>query len=231
LLWANERLVEALGWCSRFFAELPGAYPAVRVDAVQMLLLYLLLACVAAWVFWKWRAMRIAAPLVLLSLLGSWGWRARQLHLQQAVTVYAERDRLSLAVVEGARMTVLADSQDTYLERKVDLHARSVGVSTVTWSAIPADKVLLAGDSRLPVVVVAPGRLPARVAAGAAAVVLHGDGRFDLDALRSWLTGKWPLVLAADIPARRRAFVRSWCVENGIPCHDVDRDGAFILTP
>ncbi len=226
LTWVNVQLVHALGWCSRFFADLPAAYPAVRVDAVQMLLLYVLLALAGAWIFWRWRPARWSMAAASLALLLTWGLAARARHHQRAITVYAERDRLSLAVLEGRRMTLYADTVDEYLERKVDLHARSVGAEVVQRSPVDSGIVHLALADGPAMTLVPAGRLGAPLGTGST-VLLHGDGRFDVDALN----GARLVVLAPDIPAKRRAFLRHWCVENGVACHDVDRQGAAILGP
>jgi hypothetical protein len=61
----------------------------------------------------------------------------------------------------------------------------------------------------------------------ATVVVLHGDGRYDLEGLKAVRR----VVLAPDMPHRRRSFLRRWCVENGVAYHDVDRAGAAILGP
>jgi competence protein ComEC len=226
LTWVNVQLVQGLAWTSGFFADLPAAYPAVRISMAQMLLLYLLVVSMAAWWVWRWRPARIITAAVVLPLLVLWALRAGERRAQHGITVYSDRGRLCLSVLEGRRMTVFTDSADVYLTRKVELHARSVGADVVQWDPIRTGvhHLALAGG---PVVrLVPPGRLSAPLDSSAVAV-LHGDGRFDVDALGA----VEQVVLAPDIPPKRRAFLRRWCVENGIACHDVDRQGAAILGP
>ncbi|MBL8002052.1 MAG: ComEC/Rec2 family competence protein [Flavobacteriales bacterium] len=226
LTWVNVQLVHLLGACSSFFAELPFAYPAVRVDGFQMVLLYLLLAFAGALFFWRWRPARAGALATVLLLLVTWGLAARQRNAQRAVVVYAERDRLSLAVVVGRRMQVIADTVDTYLERKVDLHARAVGADEVRWARTGEEAMQLSLPGIPAVQLVPPGRFTVPLDSTAVAV-LHGDGRYDLEGLKAVRR----VVLAPDMPHRRRNFLRRWCVENGVACHDVDRAGAAILGP
>lgn len=226
LTWVNVQLVGALAWTSRFFADLPAAYPAVRIDLVQMILLYLLLASLGAWWAWRWRPARITTAAVILPLLVLWALKAGERRSQQGIIVYADRGRLCLSVLEGGRLTVFTDSSDVHLERKVDLHARSVGAGLVRWSAVGTGLQHLAMAGGPAVQLVPAGRLSSPLDSTAVAV-LHGDGRFDLDALAAVER----VVLAPDIPPKRRAFLRRWCVENGIACHDVDRAGAAILGP
>lgn len=123
-------------------------------------------------------------------------------------------------------MQVIADTVDSYLERKVDLHARAVGADEVRWASTGEGLLHLAAIGVPAVQLVPPGRIAVPLD-DAAVVVLHGDGRFDLDALKD----VHQVVLAPDMPHRRRSFLRRWCVENGIACHDVDRQGAAILGP
>jgi len=231
IIWCNEQLVHFLGWCSRVFAELPGAYPALRVDAVQMVLLYLLLFTVASWIFWKWRPARLLSATLVLALLVTWGMNARDRNRHGSVTVYAERDRLSIALVQGRHMALIADSVDVYLQRKAELHARSLGAE-ITASA-PVDTVLqtLASTPFDLLALVPPGRLPEQVPPEVSCCVLHGDGRFDLEGVMARFPKLTRVVLAPDIPAKRRSYMRKWFVDKAVALHDVDRDGAFILTP
>ena len=231
IIWCNEQLVHFLGWCSRFFAELPWAYPAVRVDVLQMLLLYLLITLVAVWSFWRWRPARLLSVAVVLGLLISWGSMANERNRQRSITVYAERERLSLALVDGRHMTVVADSVDVYLQRKVELHARSVGAQN-TGSTLVASELQTLRTDGLPIIaLIPPGRSPELLAEDVTLCVLHGDGRFDLDSLLVRCPKLRQVVLAPDIPRKRLKYLRQWFVDRTIAVHDVDRDGAFILGP
>ncbi|MCC7501588.1 MAG: ComEC/Rec2 family competence protein [Flavobacteriales bacterium] len=231
IIWCNEQLVQFLGWCSRFFADLPWAYPAVRVDALQMVLLYLLIALVAVWSFWRWRPARFLSVAVVLVLFISWASTANQRNQQRSITVYAERERLSLAMVNGRRMTVVADSVDVYLQRKVELHARSVGAQ-ITASVPVVPELQTLRSQGLPIIaLVPPGRMPEPPQPDVALCVLHGNGRFDLDSLLARCPKLQQVVLAPDIPRKRLSYLRQWFVDKAIAVHDVDRDGAFILGP
>lgn len=231
IIWCNEQLVHFLGWCSRFFAELPWAYPAVRVDLFQMVLLYLLIALVAVWSFWRRRPARLLSVAVVLALFVSWGFMANERNGQHNITVYAERERLSLALVSGRHMTVVADSVDVYLQRKVELHARSVGAMITRSEAVAPGLQTLRSEGLPIIALVPPGRLPEPIDPDVALCVLHGDGRFDLDSLLVRCPKLRQVVLAPDIPQKRLSYLRQWFVDKAIAVHDVDRDGAFILGP
>lgn len=231
IIWCNEQLVHFLGWCSRFFAELPWAYPAVRVDLFQMVLLYLLIALLAVWSFLRWRPARLLSVAVVLALFVSWGFMANERNGQHTITVYAERERLSLALVSGRHMTVVADSVDVYLQRKTELHARSIGAG-ITRSEAVAPGLQTLRSKGLPIIaLVPPGRLPVPIDPDVALCVLHGDGRFDLDSLLVRCPKLRQVVLAPDIPRKRLSYLRQWFVDKAIAVHDVERDGAFILGP
>jgi len=231
VIWCNEQLVHLLGWCSRVFAEMPGAYPAIRIDAVQMVLLYTLLGLVAGFAFWRWRPARSLSAVVVLILLVSWGLTARARNHQHSLTVYAERDRLSLAVVNGRSMTVLVDTVDVFLQRKVEAHARSVGAE-ITASEVLSDSLqFLEGAPGTLIALVPPGRAPEETKLRTKLCVLHGEGRFDLEGLMALWPELTQVVLSPDIPRKRRAFLHRWFVDKAVAVHDVDRDGAFILTP
>jgi hypothetical protein len=71
-------LLRFTGWATDLFAWLPGAYPAFRIGAFDMLLLYVLVMAMGAWWIWRWRSMRWVLSATLLLLLGSWGLRAKE---------------------------------------------------------------------------------------------------------------------------------------------------------
>jgi hypothetical protein len=61
------------------------------------------------------------------------------------------------------------------------------------------------------------------------AVVLHDLGRIDTTALARWKDSRH-LVLASGVAWRVRRVVGEWCGQHGVQCHDVRRDGAFVIS-
>ncbi len=223
---AMKGLLLLLGLVSDFFAYLPGAYPSIRIDAFQCVLLYALVILTAAWLFERWKWTLRALLGVLLVLLISWGYTARRTNGQEQFVVYDDREHLACAWVHGRSMTVVRDTTDEWLERKVEAHARAFGASLVqrvdsipqVIGSTPDDVLIVHATDPKPSVRSFPPR----------AVVLDGKGRFDMEALQTTLAPREGFILAPSVPSRQRSFIRHWCSLHGLRVHDVRVQGAYV---
>ncbi|MBS1581189.1 MAG: ComEC/Rec2 family competence protein [Bacteroidetes bacterium] len=226
MTFALEALLRLLGGASAFFADAPGAYPAVRIDAAQCLGLYALLLLLAAWWFQRWWWARQGGLVVLLALLLSWGWSARVHRDQRQFVVYDDRKALACAFVEGRSMAVFAERPDAYLVRRVEQHRRAVGVEhVVRVDSIPGRVdaqgtcLLFFSDGLPPTVPADPAVTTVCIVRGGSPAGTFGEGR---------PPGMLQVVLAPGIRGRQREAWRRWCAAEGVPLHDVRADGAYV---
>lgn len=227
-----------------FFAQLPGAYPAIRITFVDMLLFYAIAVLVAVRYMWKWRpALRLALGCLMLFLIG-WGYRAHQAESQVSFTVYDDRQAVQAAMRVGRGLTVLGGPGDTlssWLAQKAERHARAFGLdgpAVIGQDVLQGDAVHQAGNTLAGAGLWAAPGLEVYFHNGSSApptsirsdvLVVH-DLRFLGEAeLEAMATGTGHLVLAGGLPWKLRSFVRKWCTARGIPCHDVRDHGAFVL--
>lgn len=227
-----------------FFAELPGAYPAIRTTFMDMALLYAIAILLAVRLMWKWRpALRLSLAAIALLLTG-WGYRAHQAQDHVSFTVYDDRQALQVAMTVGRELTVLsptADSLSPWLAQKAERHARSLGVhgrhvigkaelsgrvgteqggtlcGAGRWSAPGLDVHFHHGESGRP------------EAARSDVLVLHDLRYLSGSDLEMLATDTRQVVLAGGLPWELRSFVQGWCMERKIPCHDVRGQGAFVM--
>jgi hypothetical protein len=163
---------------------------------------------------------------VLLVLLISWGSNAHRTNAQDHFVVYDDREHLACAWVHGRSLTVLSDTTDEWLDRKVEAHARACGASLVDrFDSIP--QVL--GRSPNDVLIIhASDPKPMVRSFPPDAVVLVGKGRFDMEGLQTALAPRQGFVLAPSVPARQRSFIRHWCSSHGVNVFDVRAQGAYV---
>ena len=248
ITWLLTRLVRAVGALTEFFAHAPGAYPPVRFGMPELLLSYaLVLALLLRWP-WRWKGGTRLGLASLAALLLVCAWRTRSLHDRSELVVYDDRHALQAAMVIGREHVLLAHpdsfAADHWLQQKALRHRRAAGLDLPLllppealhggevvraghsragegrWSAAGIDAVFIGPEARLPQ---RPERFQADV------VVLHGIHRLDSTVLDGLAGLADRLVLAGDNHWRVRRKVRGWCAANGIACHDVRDDGAFIL--
>lgn len=243
LTYGMSWLLWSVGALSSFFAGLPGAYPAVRVDVLQAFLMYLLLFTLGAWLVWKWRRMR-EASLFVLGVLGlTWMFRTETVNRRTQFVVYDAPRGLEAGMLLGRDLYVLGGDDGRHMERS-ERHARAEGAwrtTVIERSALFADTPLVQGAS-----VLAQGRwLAPRLDIG----VLTGDDAFwerstgdrfdavvvsgarylsdvEIERLVSMADH---VVLAGDLRWKLRSRLVDHCTARGVPCHDVREQGAFIL--
>ena len=246
LTWAMTMLLRFVGWAVDFFAYLPGAYPAVRIGMLEMLLIYLLMLALAAWWQWKWGSMRWLAFATAFALLGSWIHRVGLTDEQHAFVVYDQRDGFVAAMVNGRQLAVAA-SVDSFLVQprildKFDKHMRSEGLDELV--PVGVDAIAGRADERGGTLFgqgrwMSTGADVLFVSKGTSerlrgndrfdAIVLH-DLRHVEDELAQRLNSMTDrVVVAGGIPWRTRSFLRDWCAAHHLFCHDVRDQGAFIL--
>lgn len=219
-------LLVALGWSADLFAGLPHSYPGVRVDVVQCIALYVAILALAAWLFERWRWSLSALLGALLVILVDWGVQARQRNDGERFVVYDDRHALNMAWEQGRMLTVLCDSIDPWMERKVEQHARGIGAEAVRWETRSIEAIgTRSGLIRLIDLRTDTAAVPEE---GTRLVVLHGRGRLHPEALHRRAAPREGYVLAPTLSARARHAMRTWCLERGIPMHDVKADGAYV---
>ncbi|MBL7984950.1 MAG: ComEC/Rec2 family competence protein [Flavobacteriales bacterium] len=226
ITWCMQWLLRAIGYVTDLFAHLPGAYPGVRISAVQCLGLYALVLLIAAWIFEGWRWARTGAMCAAFSQLLLWGWNAHEQNMANGFVVYDERDRLVCATTSGRTLTVFTDTVDTWTQRKIEQHERACGA--VRTAVLKADMALIdIGGSRIAFAKDDPD-ITTTIEQGADLVVLHGDHRFDAERLISAYHPREGFVLAPTIRAGKRAFLRDQFKALGVAVHDVRLHGAYV---
>ncbi len=223
--WFMTALLWCITFASDFFANLPGAYPAVRVDGWQCVGLYLLVLLLAGWFLERWHWARVGFISVACMLLASWAWAAHQRNEQIRLVIYDERDGLTCAVESGRMLTVFTDTLDQWTSRKIERHQRAIGALEVeTRTNYPArlsvdglSASFIGPDAPVPLVPV-----PDEV------VVLRQDGRYDMDRILAAYSTRTVVVLAPTMSAKRRAWLRHWSEEHGVAVHDIREQGAYV---
>lgn len=247
LVYLLTMLLTIVDRVTAFFASLPGAYPAIRIGPVDMLLMYGLVAFLAIWSMWRWRpALRLALLSVALLLIG-WAVRSGDAQRRLTFTVYDDRKALQAALTVGRRHVVLykdaTDTTDSWLMEKVERQQRAHGLGRPSFLSMEElhGRVLrsvgptcaVAGIWSAPGLQVRfiTGSIDARASGGPPSdvLVIHDVRYLSARELDLLATGTSRVVLAGGLAWRTRSFVRRWCLERGIPCHDVRDQGAFHL--
>jgi len=220
-------LLLLLGFLAGYFAELPGAYPALRVGFWGMVGLYLLLALLCLWLLNRRSWARIASLATLAALLFGWAWTARQHNRQRSMVVYQDREGTACAFVQGRTMHVFSPVRSPWLERSIEQHLRGSGV----YRTIRADS--------LPWTVEQGGlmyrfrrvdqELDVDPTVASSVTVMYGKGWMVGDLLDTLPAAQW--VLGPDLESGARARLRRWAAEHGHEVFDVRSDGAYVRTP
>jgi hypothetical protein len=236
-------LLWSVGALSSFFAGLPGAYPAVRVDGLQAFLMYLLLFTLGAWLVWKWRRMR-EASLFVLGVLGlTWMFRTETVNRRTQFVVYDASRGLEAGMLLGRDLYVLSTDDGRHMDR-MERHARAEGA----WRTMVTERSVLFAEkpSAQGASVLARGRwLAPRMDIGVFtgddtflerssgdrfdAMVVSGTAYLSDAEIERLLSMADQLVLAGDLRWKLRSRLVDQCAVRGVPCHDVREQGAFIL--
>jgi competence protein ComEC len=207
LLWLLDR-------SSVFFAHLPGAYPAVRIDAWQCLGLYALIVFLAAWLLQGWRWARWATGGALLLVLMQWGMAAHTRNAQQLFVVHDTRDAIISSAVTGRERVVQVDTLNDAVTAELEREARALGIERTRIERLQRPD---------------GGALPLFTFAGSSTVLFDRGQRRDLTQLDEVLgTDTAMLVVHPRTEARLRAAALRWAERTGRPVHDLRRSGAYV---
>jgi competence protein ComEC len=248
ITWALTMLLKGVGIITGFFAELPGAYPELRIAPWDVLWLYLLILSMAAWWQWKWLSMRWVFGTVACVFLVGWGLRAERALDRRTLVVYDSSRDTQAAMVHGRSWVLLADSaafqDDPYLERKVLAHQRTQGLEPPQkltlqalqgaaleqsgntfagrgrWRAKGFDVMFLSGTEALP---------DSGLIAPLDAIIVHDVKFLPTDLLDRIATNTKHIVLGAGLSWRVRNMITEHAAKSAVIVHDIKRQGAFIL--
>ncbi|MBK6343935.1 MAG: ComEC/Rec2 family competence protein [Flavobacteriales bacterium] len=244
LVWCMQALLKGVGDITAWFAQLPFAYPAIRIGAFDMLVMYLLISAIAAELIWRWRHARLVSIGCVALLLALAAARSKHRAEEASFVVYDDTRALMAAMVSGREMVIVAGSdsvlQSPYSERRIEKHKGAIGADTVVRSGalLIKDRLHRCGttwmaDSRwrssaFNVLFVSGNHSPPMDGGHCDAVVFH-----DLEYVGSELVegyaaaGHW--VLASGISGLSRWKLVREAERLGIPVHVVADQGAFIL--
>jgi len=244
LAWCMQWLLKGVGLTTSWFAQLPNAYPAVRINMLDAGVMYLLIGAVAAELIWKWRRARMLALGCAALLLVQAASRAKHRSDEASFVVYDDTRALMAAMVTGRELVVVAatDSIITsrYADRRIEQHSRAMGADTVILAGafLFADSLTTQGSTLMAAARWRSAAFDIRFVSrndgfplrnGACdAVVFHDLDWVDPAALQSHAQAKhW--VLAAGLSGIVRWKLTRAGEELGIPVHSVSERGAFIL--
>lgn len=227
-----------LDHATAWFATLPAAYPAIRIGPTQCLLLYLFIAGMGLWLVRGRPIGRHLASVAILSLGISWWWRADAVQQRTMLAVLDRRGTIAV-LWHGREAVVLGDTTAMRIDPMLratgarlagviaphDLHADSIRRSGPTWVGGAAWMAPGCGLVDLGAV---HGFTGTQHAYFAAAIIRDARDLARVDVHCLLAPDGW-LVVPPDVDARQRGRIRRRAAEQGVRCHDVRRDGAFIF--
>lgn len=237
-------LLHVIDMATSFFAGLPGAYPPIRVDLPDMLMLYGLILSIGAWWRWNWGTARITAFLSAVTLLLIWTIRADDALERSAFVVYDQPKGFIAGLLEGRELVVCSSSDSLLVTEgalnKLRRHQRQARLDEIvpagtdhTGSELTmAGSTILGGGrwlSRDFDILFYDGKEPIPREGHYDAVLLHGLRWADeqhLDRLAK-VTNRF--VLAPDATWGARNRIHAWAEQRGKQLHDVRLQGAFVL--
>lgn len=237
-------LLGVIDGSTAFFAGLPGAYPAVRVELIDMILLYVLILALGAWWRWHWGAARMVSFVTIAVLLVHWSTRAYEAGERTTFVVYDQPGGLLAGMLSGRELVVAASADSLLINAgvisKLERHQRQAGIEKVIpagmdfrgqalvqhgstmmaqgrWRSPAMDVLLYDGETDPP----PEGRFDA--------IVLHMMKRIDDEQLLRLSACARRFVLASDLSWRVRDRIMDWADRHDVAVHDIRTQGAFIL--
>lgn len=243
IAWGLRALIAIIDASTAFFAQLPWAYPSVRIGAWEAFCLYALILGAGAWWGWRWRAGRYAALVAGALLLGAWLMRATDGRTRCQLVAYDQPKGFVAGMLLGRDLVVVASADsllaDPRVVSKLERHQRHAGIARILpagtdWQGATLSEhavaVMAAGRLRAPGldVLFASGSTPLPEQGRFDAIILHGGEPFRADALDRLACLGGPLVLTADVPGRVRRDVLAWAAGRHAALHDIRSQGAFL---
>lgn len=217
-------LLLLLGFLAGFFAELPGAYPAVRVGLWGMAGMYVLLVCGSFWLLQRSRWARMGTMAMLAVLLFGWARTAHLRNAQQGFAVYQSKDGVTGSVVQGRTLYAFSTTRTDRAGRSIGQHAREVGAYRV----VRMDSLPLAVKQGHAVYLFQDAAgVPGATSPGEGdVVVFHGKGRRGQALMPDRQTGQW--VLCPDLGWKARTGLLHRAAELKVPVFDMREQGAYV---
>lgn len=217
-------LLLLLGLLAGFFADLPGAYPAVRVGFWGMAGMYVLLVCASFWLLLRRRWARMGSVAMLAVLLFGWAWTAHRRNGQQGFAVYQAKEGVTTAFVQGRTLYAFTTGATDRADRSIAQHARDAGAfRVVRTDSLPAS-VGIGRDTYL-FRDAADGYPPSSPSVGEV-LVFHGKARHGPGDLPGGQAAQW--VLCPNLDRRTRMGLQQRAAELKVPVFDMREQGAYV---
>jgi competence protein ComEC len=247
LVWVLTLLLKVVAGATGFFAGMPAAYPAVRINVTMMVFLFVLVLASVAWWQWRWQSMRWVTWSAVCALLLAWSMNAREINRSNVFTLYDESAGVLASITRGREFTVLVDpakrQEDPFTERKIVQHRKAAGLDAPD---VLHPKRLRSGelhqlngnltggglwvnDAFNVLFVDSAGTMNFPETGLLDAVIIHDMDRVPEHLLEQAAAVSKHLVLAGRTSWRTREKVAEWCVERDVPFHDVFGQGAFRI--
>ncbi len=235
-------LVRLIGHAGEFFAHAPCAYPDVRMDAFQaaLALLFVLALCLdrlGGQRAGRWIALAVV-PVFMIAVAG----QVRRNTAARELVVFDDRTGLVMALREGPAAVVLESAPGlANVRQRIERFSRATGaevLDTLAATHLQADVPLRADFTRggagawsgagIDLLLVAGRKAPPGPRVFQVLVLTDGAEQASEQALAR-LRPDGHVVLAATLDGLTRWRLRKRCAELGLACHDIRRDGAFVL--
>lgn len=244
LTWCLTMLLRGIGLLTGWFANLPFAYPALRIGPLEVALLYALIGALAAAAVWRWKRMWRVAMACLAAILLMGAWRAKRVAESNAFVVYDDTRALMAAMLHGRTLVAIAPADSllhsSRFRAKIDRHERWAGLDTIAWSTIdPGSRVLKrtgavwsAGprwrSAAHSVLFASQQRCFTGQPYAYDAVVFHDMEHLDNGRIAQWAEAHhWVIAAGVALAVRHRLLQEAESL--GIPAHVVGEHGAFVL--
>lgn len=197
---AFNGLLTILDMVTEFFAAIPFAYMPVRVDEIQVSMLYAMLVVITIGIINK-RSIRVPVAAISVVFLAYWGLQVRESYSRSSLVIHDQYKGLLVTQLSGRTLKVHGD-RNKWNEDRVRSYQAAVGAKIEEWSETRSDMLLI--DDGL--------------------VVISGSSAVDT----ALLVGRHQLVLSNDVGWGKRRFITGWGARNGVPVHDIRESGAFV---